>query len=60
VTPFHRWADQVLYDEAKRIFFAVFTAFLQSRGEPVPDILVALEKYKNGPIVAKPRSHAEL
>lgn len=39
------WADQMLYAEAKEMFFAAFQAMLESRGEVVTDIHAALAKY---------------
>jgi len=44
------WADQILYEEAKKIFFSVFTRFLQSRGDPVTNVTEALERYELGPL----------
>jgi hypothetical protein len=44
------WADQILYEEAKKIFFSVFTRFLQSRGDPVTNVTEALARYELGPL----------
>lgn len=44
------WADMILYEEAKKIFFSVFTRFLQSRGDPVTNVTEALARYELGPL----------
>lgn len=54
------WADTILYQEAERIFFTLFTQFLNNRGEIVTDIHESLAKYAVAPEGTKPIANAPL